>query len=149
MEQSNTDRIHLHKERLFWIAYEKSAYLFSTHIKPYRAQKKYIKKLGLEMASLGFPDSALRAITAPIIEKTEKLIVLQSPERVVEKDFEIWKKGAPLYIKQPKFAPAPDRRTEFADKLVDRLRDFNVENKTPMECMMFVSELKTTLEYAI
>ena len=61
-EQANTNSIFLHKEGIFWRAYEKSAYLFSLYIKAYQITKKYYKNVGSEVVYLGFPDSSLNNI---------------------------------------------------------------------------------------
>lgn len=142
-EQANADTIVLHKERLFWIAYERSAYLFHTHVRPYRAQRKFIKKLGLEMVSLGFPDSVLAVVTAPVLERTAERMVFQSPAAVDEGEFVRWKDRAVLYVKQPKFAPAREPVGDI-DEIARRLREFDLESRTPLECMALVAELKRT-----
>lgn len=148
-EQSNSDRIVLYKERLFWIAYERSAYLFHTHIRPYRAQRKFIKKIGCEVVSLGFPDSVLALVGAPMIEQSEGRVVFQAPAKVDESEFAKWKDEALLYVKQPKFAPARDNAdNKHAEQLVKSLREFNVESKTPVECMIFLAEIKRGLHLA-
>lgn len=147
-EQENSDRIVLYKERLFWIAYERSAYLFHTHVRPYRAQRKYIKKIGCEVVSLGFPDSVLAIVGAPVIEQCEGKIVFQAPAKVDETAFAKWKDEALLYVKQPKFAPARDNVDKLTEQMVKRLREFNVESKTPVECMIFLADIKRGLHPA-
>ena len=56
-EQCVRNCVILHREGMFWKAYEKSAYLFCTHIKPFKATKKRIKYMGgQEMISIGIED---------------------------------------------------------------------------------------------
>ena len=38
-ESENTDKIHFYREGVFYKAYEKSAYLFVTHVKPFMVKK--------------------------------------------------------------------------------------------------------------
>jgi len=52
-EAENTSSIILHKEGLFWRAYEKSAFLFIRHIKEYQITKKYYKNVKAEIVYLG------------------------------------------------------------------------------------------------
>ncbi len=54
--------IILHKEDMFWRAYEKSAYLFSRYILPYNFTKKYYKIVNDYIVYLGFPQNNLGKI---------------------------------------------------------------------------------------
>lgn len=59
IEDRNTGEIHLHKEGLFWKAYQQSAYLFTREVKAFKASKKRVKAVGgQEVVSLGFPQQA-------------------------------------------------------------------------------------------
>lgn len=55
-ETKNTDCIHLYKEGLFWKAYQQSAYRIN-HLPfvEYKVIKKYVKAVGQEVISIGFP----------------------------------------------------------------------------------------------
>jgi len=59
LEKDNHANIYLLREGLFWRAYEKSAYLFTSHIKPYQLNKKYYKNVDCELVYCGFPRTAL------------------------------------------------------------------------------------------
>lgn len=50
--------IKLHKEGLFWRAYEQSAFLFINNIKEYNVTKKYYKNVKQELVYLGFPQNS-------------------------------------------------------------------------------------------
>ena len=56
VKTEDSQNIYLHKEGLFWRAYEYSAYAFIKNIKQYNAKKKFIKKVGSEIVFNGFPD---------------------------------------------------------------------------------------------
>jgi len=62
IEESGENRINLVRDRLFWQAWNKSAFLFSTHIKNYQVHKRFVQKVSQEVAWLGFPFSALQMI---------------------------------------------------------------------------------------
>jgi len=67
IEDSGENRINLVRDRLFWQAWNKSAFLFVTHIKKYQVHKRFVQKVAQEVAWLGFPKIALVEI-----EKTVK-----------------------------------------------------------------------------
>ena len=62
LENSNINNIILHKEGLFWRAYEKSAYLFTLYIKAHQITKKYYKNVNSNVVYLGFPQSSFSKI---------------------------------------------------------------------------------------
>jgi hypothetical protein len=62
VEESGENRINLVRDRLFWQAWNRSAFLFVTHIKNYHVHKRFVQKVSQDVAWLGFPSSALPAI---------------------------------------------------------------------------------------
>jgi|GEM_PF-1549001 len=62
IEESAENRINLVRDRLFWQAWNRSAFLFITHIKKYQVHKRFVQKVSQEVAWLGFPKTALAAI---------------------------------------------------------------------------------------
>lgn len=156
MEQNNPDRIILHKEGTFWKAYERSAFLFYHHVRPFKLKRKYIKVVSADVVSLGFPLSSLQqTLTDCQTESPEEgLMVIHTTHTVDDAAFTAWKQGIPL--QQPPGSNAhlangtnggcplpetvPDSRT-----LTKQILDFQLESKTPMECMLFLATLKQTL----
>jgi hypothetical protein len=69
VEESGDNCINLVRDRLFWQAWNKSAFLFATHIKNYQVHKRFVKKVSQEVAWLGFPSSALSGIKNIALEK--------------------------------------------------------------------------------
>ncbi|MDR2583929.1 MAG: four helix bundle protein [Fibromonadaceae bacterium] len=69
IEESGENRINLVRDRLFWQAWNRSAFLFATHIKSYQVHKRFVQKVAQDVAWLGFPASALRAIQKIAEEK--------------------------------------------------------------------------------
>jgi hypothetical protein len=53
IEDQNTGEIHLHKEGMFWKAYQQSAYLFTREVKAFKVSKKWVKAVGREVAGFG------------------------------------------------------------------------------------------------
>ncbi len=62
IEESGENRINLVRDRLFWQAWNRSAFLFATHIKNYQVHKRFVQKVSQEVAWLGFPKNALAEI---------------------------------------------------------------------------------------
>jgi hypothetical protein len=69
VEESGENRINLVRDRLFWQAWNRSAFLFSKHIKSYHVHKRFVQKVNQDVAWLGFPSSALPAIQKIAEEK--------------------------------------------------------------------------------
>ena len=69
IEESGENRINLVRDRLFWQAWNRSAFLFATHIKSYQVHKRFVQKVAQDVAWLGFPSSALQAIQKTAEEK--------------------------------------------------------------------------------
>jgi len=61
LEQDNEGLI-LHKEGIFWRAYELSAYKFVTSIKTYNAKSKFYKNIKQDIVYVGFPISYMDTI---------------------------------------------------------------------------------------
>jgi len=62
IEESGENRINLVRDRLFWQAWNRSAFLFVSHIKKYQVHKRFIQKVAQDVAWLGFPKTAIGAI---------------------------------------------------------------------------------------
>jgi hypothetical protein len=53
LEESNSG-ILLHKEGIFWRAYERSAYRFVNHLTAYRVQLRYYKNIKQDVVYIGY-----------------------------------------------------------------------------------------------
>jgi len=69
IEESSENRINLVRDRLFWQAWNRSAFLFAVHIKNYQVHKRFVQKVSQEVAWLGFPSSALHTIQKTATDK--------------------------------------------------------------------------------
>lgn len=130
--------IHLHKEGLFYVAYEHSCYAFHRYIKPFKPSKRYVKSAGQEVVKLGFPSSGLEKLMAD--REWEKVtdkhvaIPLNDDETIDEQAYSEWKKSVPVQSNQGKIAseaPKDVQRTE-SERLVRMVLAFPLENRTPM-----------------
>ena len=62
ISHANPKEVNLYHEGIFWVAYEQSAYYFWM-LKGYTPTKRYVKVLGTDIVSVGFPGSSLEEIT--------------------------------------------------------------------------------------
>ncbi len=140
-EQNNKKAIFLHREGVFWKAYEQSAFLFVKHIKPYSVKKRYYKKIGGEVVSIGFPDSILESLLQLVadkeVQKTEKQITIEGFEPEGAEAFEEWKNGVEALV--------PAAKQEAGHGLLEKIRGFPIVNKSPMECQQFLLNLQNRL----
>ena len=151
-EDAGSNEIHLYLEGIFWKAYEYSAYRFTFGICAFSPKKKYIKAVGQEMISIGFPMDSLKKHSAlfDLVSQSEKECVIVPKNCTPTKPFEEWKASIPLWDGNP--APASvetaaqqQQPQSEAEKIVDEIRRYNLANVTPMECMMRLSQLKTRI----
>ena len=149
LEQKNT-QIILHKEGLFIRVYERSAYLFVKHIKAYNLTKKFYKNVKQEVVYLGFPKGSFSKIEA--ICKEQGLIKEEKNNQIKitgftgfeENDFVNWKNNIAL-IESERVVQNPRSHSLKENKIIEKLRDFSVVNKTPIECQAFIVELQNEL----
>ena len=141
LESKNRD-ITLHKEGLFWRAYEHSAYLFVKQIKEYNLTKKFYKNVNQEVVYLGFPQNSLLKIEA-ICQKlklnvttTNKQVKISGFEGENFEKFSQWKDSIPILSRI-------DNKND--DGIIEKIKRFNTVNKTPIECQQFIVELQNQI----
>jgi hypothetical protein len=115
------------RDRLFWQAWEYSAFLFVNHLRPYRIHRRIVKKVGEEVVWLGFPNNTLESIIADALKlgahvasKTEDCVVLMGLPKLA--GFETWKLGAgapPIQAIAPEVSPKMETLLPIYRKLYD------------------------------
>jgi len=164
LEEENTNSIILFREGIFWKAYEKSAYAFYREVHPYKLTCKYVQVVKQQMVSLGFPIAATTTIISDrniLLHEEQRLVLAAGP--IDEADFIAWKQLIPVTESKGKqnlpfgkqnhflakaFGEFRDVQEEYKErylKIADSIREFNIESKTPLECMMFLTEVKQKL----
>lgn len=136
--------IVLYSEGIFYKAYEHSAWLATNLLNRFMVKKKHVKKAGMDIVSIGFPKTSLEKWAAG--RKPDKNgdfvtihIEAEEYEKITDKDFNGWKDSI-----SETSGTTSDKQNSESD-ILDELRHFPVESKTPIECMMFVSRLKQEL----
>lgn len=149
---SNSNEIHLYQEGMFWKAYEYSAYRFTFGICAFMVKKKFIRTLSRDMVSIGFPMDSLKKHSAlfDLVSEGDKQCTIVPKNCTPPMPFEEWKASIPLWSNNS--APASvetavqqQQPQSEAEKIVDEIRRYNLANVTPMECMMWLSQLKTRI----
>lgn len=90
LEKANFDGTYLHREGIFWKAYEKSAFRLVALTYKFKPLKKYINSVGISIVSVGFPCEAEAKYANDIIERTEKEIVIQTKSGHTQDAFDSW-----------------------------------------------------------
>ena len=142
---------------MFYKAYEKSAYLFVKHIKPFLLKKRFVKSVNQEVVSIGFPTNSLQSyFEKDKIQEKEGMAEVMLNVSVDSIVFDEWRKNielTPERTKGQKDTSTPSVSLtsgsgtiiENENSVIMRIRTFPMESKTPLDCMMFLSELKKML----
>ena len=69
LERAGEEDIILHRKGIFWRAYQDSAFLFYTHLRPLKVTVKFVKVGDTEVAYLGFPKKGIGRNIATGIRK--------------------------------------------------------------------------------
>lgn len=101
LESSNAHHIHFYREGVFYKAYDRSAYLFVHHIKPFQVKKKFVKQVGADVVSVGFPTNSITNYfpKEKITEEGNKAEV-DIAKSIDVAAFELWKSGIPLSVNE-------------------------------------------------
>ena len=151
--EKSPNEIILHREGIFYIAYEHSAWLFVTLVQGFKVKKRFVKNVGAEVASIGFPMTSLKNLVgerACVEEDCVARVEIPASEMPATDGFETWKGSLPLCVAsnvatddvQNVLQPAGGKEQE----IITRLRVFPIESRSPMECMLFLIELKGLLQ---
>ncbi|MDR1563055.1 MAG: hypothetical protein LBS54_08280 [Dysgonamonadaceae bacterium] len=146
-QDTNSMTVYLFREGVFWIAYEQSAWAVS-QVKQLKPTRKLVKAVGCDVVSVGFPDSALDTVAKHFenVEKVANRVTMKTQKPANMESFEAWR--AEINIRHTT-APAISQNEISGTSLtsnvaiVEKIRSFNLSNKTPMECMIFLNQLKS------
>ncbi|MGM9621429.1 MAG: hypothetical protein ACI3X4_08260 [Bacteroidaceae bacterium] len=155
-------KIHIFQEGSFYRAYQFSAWLCTMYMKDFKVTHRQMKGIDESVCFVGFPVTSLEkwvpegAKTEQIAEK-HQCIVLSIPVRDEDgsqmmQQYEEWKSSLPLTeAKEKDMAKTenksnhsePNRLTLFS--IAQQVLAYQIESKSPIECMLFLSEIKSNL----
>lgn len=108
------NRILLFREGMFWKAYQEAAYLFVTYLKPYQVNKNYVKKIGMDVFSLGFPvPSTSKILSGASYSEEGERIWIDVNSLYDEAKYVLWRETVNL---QPTVSRKPSSDTLLAYK---------------------------------
>lgn len=168
-QQRTTDaecrQVHLFQEGTFYRAYERSAWLVITYISPLKPTRRNVKGQEESIVFCGFPITSLPKYTpdgcAAIVQE-DKSVTFALPETLYpqivsveaeQERFTNWKNSVPLSENKKDAhkesiidaVRAPMRLTEIMQQILA----FPIEQKTPVEAMLFLSEIKQNLSHIL
>ena len=109
-ENNDGNEVHLVRDRLFWQAWEHSAFLFSKYFRKYQPHHKFIQKVAKDLVYLGFPKNVLSDLQLTSKQKGFVYEVIDDDHIVIRNvpnvdGYDEWKSGVLLIPKstdQPK-----------------------------------------------
>jgi hypothetical protein len=148
LEEANTACVYLLKEGLFYRAYNHSAMRVVRYLKPYKINRKYVKKVQQEIFYIGFPEGSLEAILQQAKNKGWQIKEQEDENEVLcltglfdkTDDYEAWIKDLPISEKETT-VEADTAQTRAFD-IIKQIESFQIENATPMDAILFVNKLK-------
>lgn len=129
----------------FYAAYERSAFLATHLLPPLKVTCRYRKAVDQTVAQVGFPAASLPKFAGDLpLEQREGMLTLQLPADATfsEDEFEAWKQALP--IAKEGDGPKPLAKSQTA--ILESIRTYPLESRTPMETMLFVADLKKRLQ---
>lgn len=164
---SDWRRIYLHKDGKFYRAYQVSAWLYSCAINEYKVTHRRFKSVPESVLFVGFPvESLLKWVPETVVMNSddEQLILLELPEEMLSsicgeqeprQAYEEWKVLHPLSeekqsanVKEARSgtkSSEPRRPQPAIFSLMQRILGFPIESKSPIECMLFLAEIRKSL----
>lgn len=157
-------KIYLYAEGSFLRAYEWSAWMCVRYIYKFSVTKRLIKSIDEPMVFVGFPITSLQKFIpegSSCEQLNEKLVVITLSEQmmpvgegvqdVMAQDFLNWKQSIPLKESKDRNKDttegekASDAGIEGVPRLtqiMQRVLAFPIEQKSPLDCMIFLADIK-------
>jgi len=144
----NPADLHLFKEGVFWVAYEHNAY-FIWKMKGYKPNKKFIKSIQQEVVSVGFPENVLQTQFLDFQLQygtryiSENHILIEIGNQTDQNEFQKWKNA----LKNTNNTNQISINTLLQNEktLAEQILHFDLSNATPIDCMNFINQLKSSI----
>jgi len=154
--------IRLYGDGSFYRAYEWSAWLCCRYVRQNKVTRRQVKLLGSDVVYIGFPRTSLPKYVlsgVEVIENADGSVVLRLPESLfppeaeretLPTDFAAWREHQPMA--EPKTEKKPDApetqntvQPMLPTGIMQQLLAFPIESRTPIECLLFLAEIKRKL----
>lgn len=157
--------VHLYQEGSFYRAYEWSAWLCHRFIQKFKVTHRQLKGIEDSVLFIGFPVTSLEKYFGmfsckEVSEKSKNIFLSSSiiPEdmelEMMQTDYDAWKSSIPLTVNNAKkdnieadsqAKTFPQMSSHTLTSIMQQILAFPLEQKTPIECMLFVAETKQNL----
>lgn len=159
LDEASRRLIHFYQEGSFLRAYEWSAWLCCRYLNDFKATRRVLKSTDDTMVFIGFPITSLEKYSSDgreVINVDEKAVdMILSDEiakgELAEQDFEHWKQSVPLTESSRKERQNALQPVQGAGQgmsltgIMQRVLAFPIESKSPLECMVFLADVKSQL----
>jgi hypothetical protein len=155
VKQAATNNIcTLYKEGIFYKCYNEDAMVFVQKVKEYKVNLKFIKSVGDDVLSLGFPisetekgnlsfENISERIGAKVFEDNKGYIVFSLNDISLKKDYATWKNSIQAEVvetvKEPTILYLHQSGTK---EIISMIKNFDLANSTPMQGLSFIQQLK-------
>ena len=145
-EGTPAGKVRLVQSGEFVRAYNRSAWRFYCCISKYKVIRKYSKARGEDVYFLGFSASKLLELAdGRACEKTDFGwdVALKDGEAPAEEGYETWTREVPVEMaSRAESAALPLSGRELEGAVCRKIRAFPLETKTPVEAVVFLSEMR-------
>lgn len=141
----------LYREGMFFKCYNEDAMVFYKCVKAFKITSKFVKRAGSVVLSLGFPQNIIEKGTVTMKGIGEVIGAVswsEEPHGVVFQLSNEIKMGYDAFqeviqiAKQPINSPKIITTDSVYQKLIEKIRNYDLANQTPMQGMAFIQELK-------
>ncbi len=156
---SEQREIRLYADGSFYRAYEWSAWLCCRYVKQNKVTRRFVKSVDGDVAYIGFPQTSLSKYVldgTEVVENADGTVVMRlaeslfPPENERETllvDFSAWREHQPvteLKTNKKDDGKEPNRAVQPVSStgIMQQLQAFPIESRTPIECMLFLVEIK-------
>jgi hypothetical protein len=158
---TDKSRFTLYKEGLFYKCYNEDAMVFTKRVKNYKVNSKFVKILGTEVLSIGFPSSEIEKgnlsfqtisekIEADGFDEQERKVDFLLKDRGIKKDYLAWHKTIVNQVSVQKLKESNRSQyvtnTEYTAAIISMIKNFDLANTTPMQGLTFIQELKLKVQ---
>ena len=148
-EKALPNTIRLVTSGQFYRAYNRSAWLFNTCLVNYKVIRKYIKTIQKDIRYVGFPISSIRNIVGERTMVPTEFgvdIVLNENEIPSEDAYLTWFDSVETHhSSQADILSIPLSGSEAEKEVLRRIKSFPIEQKSMLECVIFLAELRKLL----
>ncbi len=131
----------------FYRAYEHSALDAIKNLHEFKVNCRFYKALNNRVVSIGFPVTSLvKFARGNKVEQHDDIATIILPSgaiRTSKEEFTAWKESLPTTEDLNGPVPSEKQRNELYHKIIK----FPIESRSPLQCMLFLAELKNELQY--